>query len=79
MGKIITHTVNIDTYVDVDIDIDDLDLSDFMPDIPLQEFFRCNCGNLHFVAIEAIRELQNLQGEKTNLVKLLEELTGAYI
>ncbi|CAM3863833.1 hypothetical protein [Avibacterium endocarditidis] len=76
MGKIITHTVTVDVDVDVDIDLDDLELSDYMPDITLQEFFYHRCGSLNFVAIEAMRELRALQGEKANLMKLLEELTG---
>lgn len=79
MGRIITQTVRIDTDIEVDIDLDDLDLSEFMADITLQEFFKNERGDLHFVAIEAIQELRALQGKKSNLVKLIEELTGAYV
>ncbi|OOF36863.1 hypothetical protein BKK49_11705 [Rodentibacter rarus] len=79
MGRIITQTVRVDTEVEVDIDLDDLDLLEFMPDITLKEFFRHECGELTFVALEAMRELRTLQGEKSNLIKIMEELTGAYV
>lgn len=79
---IIETSARVDVDVDVEIDLDDLDFDD------LYEYVRSKCAGAHFPpnlaensykVHLAIKELSALQGEKENIVWLVESITGKVV